>query len=115
MEENRFGVIDLIDQVTIERGVCTFSAPAMQYNGVYNIASVTLAYIIAPSREEYKECVDISELCQCCTCKSHCILFIHSKNKYGKKFFKGKTVELGMPKKGWKQVDDVQQSVLLHP
>ena len=34
---------------------------------------------------------------------------------YGKKYFKEKTVELGMLKKEWKQVGDVQWSVLLHP
>ena len=30
-------------------------------------------------------------------------------------FFIEKTVELGMPKKGLKQVADVQHSALLHP
>ena len=30
-----------------------------------------------------------------------------SRNKYEKKFFKTKQVELGMPKKGWKQVAEV--------
>ena len=30
------------------------------------------------------------------------------------KVFQGKTVELGMPKKGFKQVGGAQQSVLLH-
>ena len=38
-----------------------------------------------------------------------------SMKEYGKKVFKEKTVELGMPQKGWKQVGDAQQSVLLHP
>ena len=40
-----------------------------------------------------------------------------SANKYGKKsyFKKRKTMQLGMPKKGLKQVADVQCSAFLHP
>ena len=32
-----------------------------------------------------------------------------------KKFFKKKQVELGMPKKGWKQDAEVRRNALLHP
>ena len=52
---------DLIDVVTVDIGACNFSSPAMEYTGRHGIVTVTLAYSIATTIDQYRDCIEPSE------------------------------------------------------
>ena len=69
-EESASG-FDLIDEVTVSIGMCDLSSPPTKHVGANGIASVTLAYTITTTREDYKPCVNPSERCS----KTLCYIF----------------------------------------
>ena len=61
MEEGSPNGFHLIDMVRIEIGACNFSSPPKEYTGRHGIATITLAYTITTTIDDYKLCIEPSE------------------------------------------------------
>lgn len=61
VEEQNVGGFDMIDDITVPIRACDLFSPSTKYYGIYGIASITLAYTILTTSEQYRNCVDPSE------------------------------------------------------